>query len=116
VRALARLLFGLLEFGQHALARLLEQPLFDVGRQLDREDPEVAVFAVELDDGVARRARRLLVGGEQGVFERLDQRVAVNSLVPFELVDELVSMNARSVTAQLCRTGPPTVLARLVAA
>src|SRR5947208_6678351 len=94
VRALAGLLLGLLELGQHALARLLEQPLLDVGRQLDRENAEVTLFAVELDHGMARRARRLLVGGEQRVLERLDQRVGLDALVSFELLDELDDLSA----------------------
>ena len=94
MRALARLLLGLLELGQHALARLLEQPPLDVRRQLDREDAEVALLAVELDHGVARRARRLLVGREQRVLQRLDQRVGLDSLVSFELLDELDDLSA----------------------
>ena len=43
VRALAVLGLGRLELGEHALARLLEQPLLDVRRELDREDAEVAL-------------------------------------------------------------------------
>src|SRR5947207_2259097 len=94
VRALAGLLLGLLELGQHAFACLLEQSLFDVGRQLDREHAEVTLVAVELDHGVARRARRLLVGGEQRVLECLDQRVGLDALVSFELLDELDDLSA----------------------
>jgi hypothetical protein len=85
---------GCLELGQHALARLLQQPLLDVGRQLDREDAEVALHAVELDHGVARGARRLLVRSEQRVLERLDQRVALDSPIAFQLVDELDDLPA----------------------
>ena len=49
VRALAGLLLEPLELVELALARLVEQALLDVGRQLDREDAEVALVAVELD-------------------------------------------------------------------
>ncbi len=42
VLALAGLLLEPLELLELALARLVEQPLLDVGRQLDREDAEVA--------------------------------------------------------------------------
>src|SRR5436190_292792 len=94
MRAFAGLLLGLLELGQHALARLLEQPLLDVWGQIDREDAEVALIAVELDHGVARRARRVLVRGEQRVLERLDQRVGLDSLVSFEFLDELDDLSA----------------------
>ena len=89
MRALAVLHLGGLELGEHALASLLEQALLDVRRQLDREDAEVALLAVELDDGVARRARRLLVRGQQSVLERLDQSVALDSPIALELVNEL---------------------------
>ena len=50
---LAVLQLRLLQLADDALTRLLEQPLFDVGRKLDRIDPEVAAVAVELDDRVA---------------------------------------------------------------
>jgi hypothetical protein len=89
VGALAVLLLRRLELGEHALTRLLQEALLDVRRQLDREDAEVAFLAVELDHGMARRARRLLVRSQQGVFERLDQRLALDTSVALELVDEL---------------------------
>src|SRR5262245_13246385 len=94
VRALAVLGLGLLELGEHALARLLEQPLLDVGRELDREHAEVALVAVQLDHGMAGRARRLLVRREQRVLERRDQRVAFDASVALELVDELDDLPA----------------------
>ena len=84
VRALAVLGLGLLELGEHALTRLLHQPLLDVGGQLDREHPEVALDRVELDRRVARGLRRLLVGGEERILERMDQRVAVDALLPLD--------------------------------
>src|SRR5207344_1418579 len=94
VRALAVLDLGLLQLRDDPLARLLQQPLLDVSRQLDRKDAEVALQAVELDHGVPRRARGLLVRGEQRVLERGDQRVALDSAVPLELVDELDDLSA----------------------
>ena len=48
VRALAVLGLEPLELLERALARLVEQPLLEVGRQLDRVDAEVALV-VELD-------------------------------------------------------------------
>src|SRR4029450_1179691 len=94
VRALAVLGLGLLELCHHALARLLEQLLLDVGRELDREDAEVALVLVQLDHGMAGRARRLLVRREQRVFQRRDQRVAFDASVALELVDELDDLPA----------------------
>ena len=53
VRALAGLGLERLELVELALARLVQQPLLEVGRDLDREDAEVAVL---------RRARRRRAG------------------------------------------------------
>src|SRR5262249_39743037 len=41
-------------------------------------------LVVEFDGGVPRRARSLLVGGEERVLERSDQRVAVDSLLALD--------------------------------
>ena len=68
---LAGLLLDPLELVERALARLVEQAALEVLGQLDREDAEVA-RVVELDRRMSRRARRLLVGGEQRVLERGD--------------------------------------------
>ena len=80
VRVLAVLGLERLELGDRALAGLLDQRLLDVGRELDRVDAEVTLV-VELDRRVAGRARSLLVGGEQRVLERGDERRAVDSLL-----------------------------------
>ena len=79
---------------EDALAGFLDQLLLDVGRKLDREHAEVALLAVELDHGVAGRPGGLLVGGEQRVLERSDQRVALDSTVSLELMDELDDLSA----------------------
>src|SRR6476659_8372855 len=63
-----------------ALARLLDQPLLDVGRQLDREHAEIARIGVELDRRVTRGSGRLLVGGEKCIFGRMDQAVLLDPL------------------------------------
>ena len=65
------------------LARLLDEPLLEVARDLDRVDAEIALV-VELDGGVARRARSLLVCSEERVLERLDERVAVDALLALD--------------------------------
>src|SRR5206468_225837 len=124
VRALARLFLGLLELGEHTLARLLEQPLLDVGGQLDREDAEVAFLAVELDHSMARGARRLLVGGKQCVLQRLDQRIGLDPLVSFELLDEFDDLSAhllpssirlpRTICSYGMRTASPPAAPRLI--
>ena len=75
-----------LELLERALARLLEQPLLEVRRDLDRVDAEVALV-VELDGRVPRRARCLLVRGEERVLERLDERVAVDALLALDRAD-----------------------------
>ena len=80
VRALAVLGLERFELGDRALAGLLDQPLLDVGGQLDRVDAEVALV-VELDRRVARRARGLLVRGQERVLERVDQGLAVDPLL-----------------------------------
>ena len=88
MRALAGLLLEPLELLERALARLVEQPLLEVRGQLDREDAEVALV-VELDGRVAGRARRLLVGGEQRVLERRDERALLDALLALDLADRL---------------------------
>ena len=57
-------------------------------RQLDREHAEVA-RVVELDGGMAGRARRLLVRGEQRVLERGDERARLDSLLALDLANGL---------------------------
>src|SRR5918994_703841 len=70
----------------HRALGLVDQPLLDVLRQLDREDAEVAVL-VQLDRGVPGRARRLLIRGEQGILERRDERAALDPLVALDLAN-----------------------------
>ena len=94
VRALAVLRLGLLELRDRALARLVEQALLDVRRQLDRPDAEVAAHAVELHLRVPCRAGRLLVGGEQGVLERADERLVLDALLLLDLPDRFQDLPA----------------------
>ena len=94
VRPLAVLGLGELELGDRALARLVEQALLDVGRQLDRPDAEVAAHAVELHLRVPRGARRLLVGGEQGVLERADEGLVLDALLLLDLPDRFQDLPA----------------------
>ena len=93
VLALAGLLLEPLELLELALAGVVDEPLLDVGRELDGEDAELAVV-VHLDGRVARRARRLLVRGEQRVLEGRDERALLDSLVALDLangVDDLLA-------------------------
>ena len=80
VLLLAGLLLELLELVDLRLPRLLEQARLEVAGDLDREDAELALV-VELDLGVAGRARRLLVRGEQRVLERADERALLDALL-----------------------------------
>ena len=85
---LAGLLLDPLELVERALARLVEQAHLEVLGQLDREHAEVA-RVVELDGGVPRRARRLLVGREQRVLERGDERARLDPLLALDLANGL---------------------------
>jgi hypothetical protein len=89
VLALAGLLLESLELLELPLASLVDEALLDVGRQLDREDAEIAGVVVHLDGRVARRARRLLVGREERVLERGDKCALFDSLVALDLADGL---------------------------
>src|SRR5581483_2455857 len=88
VLALARLLLEPLQLLELALAGLVEEPFLDVRRQLDRVDAEVAVL-VHLDRRVPRGPRRLLVGGEEGILERGDERALFDPLVALDLANRL---------------------------
>src|SRR5262249_1018695 len=106
VRALAVLGFDPLELLQRALARLVDETLLAVGRQLDRVDAKVALL-VDLDGGVARRARRLLVGGKKSVLERRDQRAALDPLLALDVsdcVDDLLRHLVPTSSIRLPRT------------
>ena len=105
---LAGLLLDPLELVERALARLVEQARLEVLGQLDREHAEVA-RVVELDRRVARRARCLLVGGEQRVLERGDERPLS---IPFS---RSISRTASTIS-WLIRTYPSSIrLARTIA-
>ena len=60
---------------------LLEELLLELGRQDQLKDQEVAGVAVQIDTRVAGRLGSLLVRGEQGVLERLHQRLGVDPLL-----------------------------------
>src|SRR5919109_759130 len=98
VRALAALGLEPLELLERALARLVEQALLDVGRQLDREDAELAVVRIEFDGRVARGPGRLLVRGEQRVLERVDERVLLDSLLALDRLDRFDDLSAHVAT------------------
>src|SRR5213078_2020655 len=86
VLALAGLLLEPLELLELPLARLVDEALLDVGGQLDREDTELAVV-MHLNGRVTRRARRLLVRGEQRVLERRDERALFDPLLALDLAN-----------------------------
>ena len=88
VLALAGLLLEPLELVELALARLVDEPLLDVCRELDREDAEVA-GVVHLDGRVPGGAGCLLVCGEQRVLERGDEGAFLDALVALDLVNRL---------------------------
>ena len=71
--------------------------------QLDREHAEVAGVRVELDGRVARGAGRLLVGGEERVLERLDQRVLLDPLLALDRLDRLDDLSAHLTTLRRSR-------------
>ena len=115
--ALARLLLEALELLELPLARLVDEPLLDVGGKLDREDAELAVV-VHLDGRVARRARRLLVRGEQRVLERRDERALLDSLVALDLangLDDLLAHDTSHPSIRLARTISSYGMSSLVA-
>src|SRR5579884_4005073 len=103
---LARLLLDPLELLERALARLLEEALLELARQLDRVDAEVARL-VELDGGVAGRARRLLVGGEQRVLERGHERPGLDPLLALDLADGVDDLLCHLRFPTLRRSGWP---------
>src|SRR5262249_3152860 len=95
VLALAGLLLETLELLELRLAGLVEQALLGLAGGLDRVDAELALV-VELDHRVARGAWSLLVGGEQGVLERVDQGVALDSLLLLDRPDRLDDLSGHS--------------------
>ena len=69
------------------LGRLGQQLLLQLGRQDQLEDAEVAGLVVEVDAGVFGGAGGLLVGGEEGVLERVHQLVGGDPLLLLERLD-----------------------------
>src|SRR3954471_5684149 len=103
---LTALLLEPFELVERALARLVEQAHLEILGDLDREHAEVAAV-VELDGRVTRGARRLLVGGEQRVFERRDERAALDSLLALDLangVNDLLAHPQFPSSIRLART------------
>jgi len=88
VGTLAGLHLERLELLEFALARLVDQPLLHVGRELDREDAEVS-FVIELDHRVTGGVGNLLVGREQRVLERVDEGAALDALFALDFADGL---------------------------
>ena len=86
--ALAGLDLECLELLELTLACLLDQPLLHVGWQLDRKHAEVALV-IDLDRGVARGSGHLLVGGEERVLERGDERAALDPLFALDVANRL---------------------------
>src|SRR4051794_7732653 len=84
VGALTGLDLECLELLELSLAGLFDQALLDVGRELDREYPEIT-FLVDLDDRVPCGSRHLLVRGKQGVLECCDERAALDSLLALDV-------------------------------
>jgi hypothetical protein len=68
---------------------LREQLLLEVLGNHQLEDPEVRRGAVHVDAGVLRRAGRLLVGGQQRVFERGHEPLRGDALLPLQDVHGL---------------------------
>ena len=62
---------------------------------------------VHLDGRVPRGTRRLLVGGEQGVLERGDERALFDALVALDLANRLDDLLAHSAPTPLRRSGSP---------
>ena len=80
--------FEVLELVDLRLHRLVEQALLEILGDLDREDAELTLL-VQLDGGVAGRAGSLLVGGQEGVLQRVDDGVLLDSLFTLEPADVL---------------------------
>ena len=116
VLLLARLLLDALEVVDRLLARLLEQALLQIARDVEREDPEFALV-VEFHRRVARGARRLLVGGEESVLERGDQRPRLDALLLLDRanpLDDLLAHDSRPSSIRLPRTISPTGISSVV--
>src|SRR6266536_2005297 len=104
VLSLAGLLLEALELLELALAGVVEEALLDLDGQFDREDAEVAAV-VHLDGGVPGGARSLLVGGEQRVLERRDERSLLDALVALDLANSFDDLLAHLTPSR--RSGCP---------
>src|SRR6188472_2419710 len=80
VLLLARLLLDPLEVVDRALTSLVEQARLEVARDVEREDAELPLV-VELDGRVTRGARRLLVGGKEGILEGRHEGARLEALL-----------------------------------
>ena len=97
VLTLARLLLDPLELVDRSLARLVDEPLLEVGGDLDREDAELALV-VEDHLGVAGGARCLLVRGEERVLERRDERARLDALLALDRANAFHDLLAHDLT------------------
>ena len=98
----AGLLLDPLELGDPRLARVLDEAHLDVLRDLDPEDAKLAL-AVELDLGMARRLRRLLVRREQCVLESGDEDAFLDPLLLLDRVDPFDDLLAHVVNPSSIR-------------
>src|SRR5204862_241221 len=71
---------------ERTLPRLVEQLLLEIGGNFHGVHAKVA-FVVELHGRVPRRFGGLLVGSEERILERLDQRVTVDALLTLDRAD-----------------------------
>ena len=58
-------------------------------REDELEDVDLSGLAVDLDLGERHRVRRLVVGGMEGVLQRLDEQVEGNALLLLDLAESL---------------------------
>ena len=108
---LAGLLLDALEVVDRALARVVEQAHLEIGRQLDREDAEVALV-VEDHRRVPCRAGRLLVRREQRVLERSDEGAALDALLALDLAYGVNDLLAHPLLPFIDQVGPHDLLVR----
>ena len=101
---LSRLLLDLLELGDPRLAGVLDEADFDVLRDLDPVDAELAL-PVELDLGMAGGIGRLLVRRKQRVLESGDENAFLDPLLLLDRVnpfDDLLAHVVNPSPIRLC--------------
>jgi hypothetical protein len=81
--------------------RLDQELLLELGRDLQLPDLEVTAVAVHLHLGVAGRIGRLLVGGQERVFERLHQLLGGDVLLGGEAADGLDDLSRHDFSLQV---------------